>query len=304
VKGGNTPSCPVSPVSKSSSNPATPEQSPASPPTSLNIPSATPTTTPNDEQPVNSNNKVTPTEASNTLTSSLNSNGSVGPSSDEPNKNNPGNNGSADTPPPVIASNNTPSSPKTENIPSASSDTTTTKDKTLVNGGTSDEVTPESIDKNEPGKVATMNVDAMTSDAKKTQDDNNNDLNASSSGRINEIKDSKRPIINGGHDLTKDAAALALAKNETSESIDVVGKSNENDVSNNGPVATAPSRGISKPLHGILSQSKHANGEISDSPTKESNSGDSKEPGKIGGRSANTIPYHNKTNIKLESGVG
>ncbi|XP_021948533.1 myc box-dependent-interacting protein 1 isoform X2 [Folsomia candida] len=46
--------------------------------------------------------------------------------------------------------------------------------------------------------------------------------------------------------------------------------------------ATAPVRGVNKPLHGILSQ-KHANGELSEeSPAKEKNNpgvGDSKEPG-------------------------
>ncbi|XP_035711814.1 amphiphysin-like [Folsomia candida] len=46
--------------------------------------------------------------------------------------------------------------------------------------------------------------------------------------------------------------------------------------------ATAPVRGVNKPLHGILSQ-KHANGELpEESPAKEKNNpgvGDSKEPG-------------------------
>jgi hypothetical protein len=132
-------------------------------------------------------------------------------------------------------------------------------------------------------------------------DDNNNDIDNTGAARNDTAAVVKNMHVAGiesgdktlenGHDVDTNVTGNKKVERgadfnkkdnvtEGKEGVNDRNKAKDDHDVSNGPVATAPSRGISKPLHGILSQSKHANGEFSsDTPTKES-AGDSKEPGK------------------------
>lgn len=164
-------------------------------------------------------------------------------------------------------------------------------DKVVV-GGTIDETSTDSntnstptLDANNNDTLMTYAIDGKNKKVAKTLTDNDTtDVDASPSNATS--------LPNGAGSNKKDIISDKKMDKVAEVVDDIEGKTDKE--SKNGvetddlaaPTATAPLRGVNKPLHGILSQSKHANanGELSEeSPAKDKNNspGDStKEPGK------------------------
>lgn len=271
-KGGNT--SPASPVSKSSSIPSTPV-SPSSP-TSLKFPTTT------DEQPSLTSSSNKSAEANNHVTS--NNNGTIPEST---NNTSTLTNGTLDT----ASSNKETSAVKMVNgAVSDGEGTAVTSDNEQGNKETP-KVMEKGLDKNTDTNkdVTTCNMTATTSTS--SMDANNNDT-ACAVGieKKDEVKGDKSGDeikANGQANGPEDKTIKETVEPSNSSGVDDDKKckieTDGNNVESNGPVATAPSRGLNRPLHGILSQSKHANGELSDSKESPTLSlgGDDKEPGKI-----------------------
>lgn len=201
-----------------------------------------------------------------------------------------------------IKSNGTPATTETTNNTTDTHSTVengilskSEPDKTeakVVNGTASDgESTPVTKDEkskeDEPGKMA----DAKLDDIKVENDADRNVVST-----IASVTESIKMDTNNNDAVTPISTSMIKKSDEISDKTDddmssknlnpddkVVDDKKEESKNDDPPTATAPSRGVNKPLQGILSQSKHANGVLSEeSPTKEITPGvgGSKEPGK------------------------